>query len=135
PPGASRRMLVQEIISSDRSKANVAPSLATNVRQVPFTAIDAPTGESADTVAHATTRRWSIRARTSPSSSTIPVNIGLQPEVVSDPLDGRELQPQRFGDRREPRAHHHGWGRSAPDEDRRDVEHDAVDQPIGDEAP
>jgi hypothetical protein len=32
------------------------------------------------------------------------VNIGLHPEILADPIDGHEVQPQRLGDGREARA-------------------------------
>ena len=66
--------------------------------------------------------------RPTPRSSTIPVNIGLHPQVVADPLDVDDPQRGRLADRSEPVAHQHAGGVRPADQLRGEVQHDAVDE-------
>src|SRR6187200_209837 len=134
-PSTSRRRLVRSIVSSDRSNARDAPSLPTTVRHTPFTAIDAPMSLSVGTTRHATVSRWPAIARTSPRSSTIPVNMGLQSDVGTEPLGRVERELKRFSDRREPAPTDHARSGDSTHEGGRDVQDGVVDQSVPNQTP
>src|SRR5262245_39881205 len=134
-PARTDPRLVRSSVSPLRSNARVSSVRSTTVRQVPFTATDAPIGLSVATSGQRTTSRPPSSARTAPSSSTIPVNIGLHPDVGTDLVDPHQGQIQRRVDRREPLPHHGARRAGASDHTRREVLHDAVNGMVTQEAP
>src|SRR5437660_9396588 len=134
-PSSSRPSVVRDSVSGERSNASRSASRSTTVRQTPFTDTDAPTGESAVTVSHRTTIRPLERARTSPSSSTIPVNIGLDPHVRADALHVGHLQLYGIVDRHDSLALDDPGRVRAAHDLRREVQDHLVDEPAGDGAP
>src|SRR3954447_3076787 len=134
-PARTDPRLVRLSVSPLRSNASVASVRSTTVKQVPLTATDAPIGLSVATSGQRTTSRPPSSACTVPSSSTIPVNISLHPDVGADAVDPNERQVQRRADRREPLPHHRARRVGAADDPRRDVLDDAVDGVVAQEAP
>src|SRR6185312_3061477 len=134
-PVRTEPRVVRSSVSPLRSKASVSTVCSTTVRQVPFTATDAPTGLSVATSGHATTSRPPSSARTAPSSSTIPVNIGLHPDVGADRIDPDEGHIHRRVDRCEALPHHGARGTGASHDAGGDVLHDPVHRAVAQEAP
>src|ERR1700754_3112120 len=85
-PPVSFASVVRSNVSRMTSTVNVSPSTPVTVRQTPSTAIDAPCTASAATTGPRTVNRPSSAspstATSSPSSSTIPVNIASRLPVV-----------------------------------------------------
>ena len=92
PSGHRPPTVVRSSVSGTASTPNQSSAHSTMVRQQPFTAMDAPRVTSSSTVvASMTTRRPSSTLstdRTTPSSSTIPVNMFPVLSCVSDPWEG-----------------------------------------------
>src|SRR5258708_7172900 len=77
-PGARSPRLLRRKVSGERSAANESGLRSNGVRHTPLTAMLAPSVRSSSTAAQRIWRRLPA-VTTVPSSSTIPVNIFLQP--------------------------------------------------------
>src|SRR5436190_398487 len=124
-------MRVSSLSSNDRHSG----VRCTTVRHTPFTATDEPMSLSLATREHPTERFRSRNDRTTPSSSTMPVNIGLHPYVASDVPNVGDVELGGAAERRESRSPDHAGRAGAPQELRGEIEHETVDHVFLDGAP
>src|SRR5204862_6259684 len=99
------------------------------------TATEARTSEAPLTVRQGTVSRAPSSERTEPSSSTIPVNIGLHPDVVAEALDRDDVEVERLADRREAPAADDAARRRPARDLRREVHDHRVDDAVTNRAP
>src|SRR5512132_2429455 len=134
-PGERPERLVRRTVSSDRSNPRWSGPRSTTVRHTPFTAIDEPTSLSASTVRQDTVIRSGARSTTAPSSSTIPVNMGLHPQVLPYVVEGRDGELHGLGDGGEPPSAQDTGRVLAPNELGGEVHHDLVHGSVLDHGP
>jgi hypothetical protein len=108
---------------------------STTVRQVPFTATDGADRAVGRDERAGDDEPAPSSARTAPSSSTIPVNIGLHPDVGADRIGPDEGTHHRRVDRCEALPITAPGAPAPPHDAGGDVRHDPVHRAVAQEAP
>src|SRR3990172_3526784 len=81
-PGFSSPRLERRYVSGMQLKWSVSPSMCVTVRSTPFTAMESPGAVPSSTFSQAMTSRPRSASRTAPTSSMMPVNIGVRTWVL-----------------------------------------------------